>query len=271
VLHQITVYDHFDQLIYEEVVGEGGRTSNLIYLNDDLVARRDGEFYVTTTSCESEVNHRAFRTYFRERNVYLYKNQRNEDYLAGNTDLADVAFMGECKRTPSREFIHYADKEWTGWNPYGEHERKHYFRKMQYERVKVGNSYKNYYRGGFYGYYDQMDRMVSKKWGSYSNKYRKSTWWHYRDCYRDWKMVYQDYPNGHGSGSNPTAEKTWKTGKVKYKSYKWHKFSGNKNKHKCSTTYFGKGSYVPDRWVKFPAVKDLPKPNYYQNIKFENK
>jgi len=268
VLHQVTVYDHRDQLVYEEIVGEDGRTSNLIYLNDSLVARRDGEFFVTTKQCDKKISHRDFKTYFYERNVYLYKNDQNESYLAGNTNRADVAFVGECKKTPSRTFIHYADSDWTGWNTHNELYVRHFFRKMQYEKVKVGNSYENYYRGGFYDYPDVMDRIISKLWDSYSENYRKSTWWHYRDCYRGWKMVIQDQPNGQGPLSTG---QVWRNGRIKFKAYKWHKFAGGKNHKKCQNNYGNSGDYVTDEYLKFPSASELPKPNYYTNIQFKNK
>ena len=80
-------------------------------------------------------------------------------------------------------------------------------------------------------------------------------------------MVIQDRPNGIGDLS---AGRDWRTGRIKYKSYKWHKLTGNRNKYKCSNNYGNSGSYVLDQYLKFPSESELPKPTYYQSYSFEN-
>lgn len=276
-IHHVSIYDHRNKLVYEEkpdgfevgtaeLGSDPGRDSNLIYLNDTLVAKRDSEFLIHQVPCDYEPDHQARRTYIKMQNVYLYKNQQNYDFIAGRSNNADVAFYGACKDSPSDTLEHYKDARWSGWSTSSKYEAVHLVKIQQ--RKKTGNTSNGItaiYYGGWEYDKSQIDRSISRyvtgrrvtRTGTLKFKLR---------CYKKYDVKIRDEGFAQGDADKVTY---WKSGEYLYYKKDWKYFGGG-NKYKYNCPSVNVGERVSSDSVPWSAHGTLPKP-IYENITWVEK
>ncbi|ATX76960.1 hypothetical protein [Reinekea forsetii] len=97
--YHYTLYDPSGRLMFEERPASDV-TSNLIYLDNRLMAKRDGQYVLDYVECDYQEDIARKKTYLYHRPVYLQKGTVTQAYLdsGGLTHggTAAVAFVGDC-------------------------------------------------------------------------------------------------------------------------------------------------------------------------------
>ncbi|MEJ2062678.1 MAG: hypothetical protein P8X74_05290 [Reinekea sp.] len=166
-----SIYDHTGKLIYEEKPGDV--TSNLIYLDGRLIAKRDGKYDIAYTECNYIEDKKRFETTLWHRPVYLHKQSH------------EPVSYGDCERYG--RWVHDFDSSSGLWQNVSESKREYRVWINQYAITDTkhlknqGALYKWLYKD-MYVAADRMERRYSQS--GTKRKYQ---------CFRHYKIIKRTY------------------------------------------------------------------------------
>lgn len=204
-LESYTIYDHRGKLIYEETPGDV--TNNLIYLDDRLVAKREGLYDVRYAECDYIENKQQFQTLLMHRPVYLHKHS-GEPVAYGNCERYGEWVHDFKSNSGVWETVSNTKREYWVWvNQYALSDRNRsnnqgslyrwrykdmYAAKVRMERKYEASGTKRKYK--CYVHYEIKKRVYNLKQGGYTTQtvYSKK---YYTGRQKIWRM-WEKKPKG---------------------------------------------------------------------------